>query len=124
VYFVNHEDSDDVYKIPTKKLIEICETSGRKCVGGDNNLAKMYLLKTVMLSDFLVNEKKHKPIDVVFQQEVMTKLPFGKYRGQDISEIWKTPQGRKYLKWLTQQDWFAKFKELKNGINELISEKK
>jgi len=114
IYFINYEDRDEAYKIPTNELIELCKERGRKVSGGDGNLSRMYLLNKELLKDYIVTEKLHEPIKVEFKKNY--KMPFGIYKGEEIEDLWKTDKGKKYLLFLDSKEWFDKFEDLKEKI--------
>ena len=58
IYFLIHpedENKNEVYKIPTNELKEICKGHKYVC-GGDNKMAKLYLLKSNELLNFKVEK--------------------------------------------------------------------
>ena len=119
VYFINHSDHDEVYKIPTEKLIEVCKGYGKKASGGDGGKSRMYLLNKALINDYITTEKKHEPINVVFEK--VYSIPFGKYKGKSVEEVWKTDRGKSYLKWLCEVEWFRKFGDLKDEVERVIN---
>ena len=59
----------------------------------------------------------------LFQPELVeedsgTKFRFGKYRGEFVEDIWETD--REYIKWLSRQDWLAKYLDENDMIHELL----
>ncbi len=59
----------------------------------------------------------------LFKTEVVvqvsrTKFSFGKYRGEFVEDIWESD--RKYIHWLSQQGWLAKYLDESDMIHELL----
>lgn len=119
VYFINHPDHDEVYLIPIKDLVDICKSKGFKVSGGDGNRSRMYLVKKEFYKKYITKEKKHKPLDNEINEieEPNYIMPFGKYKGMDLKEVYK--KDKKYLLWLNGLEWFNNFKNLKNQIKTL-----
>ncbi len=45
------------------------------------------------------------------------KIPFGKYKGQAISEIADSKDGLKYLDWILGQEWFKQKEDLFEAVD-------
>jgi len=72
IYFIVFKDKNECYKIPTKELKEIVKNC-KSVVGGDNNLAKMYLLNKKECSKYLINPKNKNIVDIIEEIEDMTE---------------------------------------------------
>ena len=55
MYFIVYKDKDECYKIPLDELKEIIK-SGRKTIGGDNNMSKLYLINKTKLQNYLIKK--------------------------------------------------------------------
>lgn len=117
MYFINYEKHDEVFKIPTNELIKLCKTKGRKISGGDGNRARFYLINKLEVEKYKIEEKKHQPLKMEFER--VYTIPFGKFKGQIVDELFQTKAGRNYLNWLCCQQWFDRFQDIKNRIKYL-----
>jgi hypothetical protein len=67
IYFVRYDFNDlenfDVYKIPIKKLRKKCKKYGVIKSGGDNNRARMYLVKKEKFKKYLIFQSKKREED-------------------------------------------------------------
>jgi hypothetical protein len=70
IYFVRYDYNDlenfDVYKIPIKKLRKKCKKYGVIKSGGDNNRARMYLVKKEKFKKYLIYKGEKKKNECLF----------------------------------------------------------
>tara|TARA_R110002074_G_scaffold104070_1_gene224670 strand:+ start:8150 stop:8575 length:426 start_codon:yes stop_codon:yes gene_type:complete len=52
------------------------------------------------------------------KQDTGTRFSFGKYQGRFVEEVWKSD--KKYIKWLSSQDWLDEYLNENDMIHELL----
>jgi len=110
IYFIRHSNKTyDItcYKIPVKKLLELCEKETRVAYGGDrdengNYLNKMWLINKKHFKKYIKTERINPPY---FKKvEINFKMKFGKYQGKTIKEVFG--MDKSYCDWLSKQSFF------------------
>jgi len=59
-----------------------------------------------------------KMINKDFSNDNRVKLPFGKYKGKPVDEIWKSD--RAYLKYIINQGWLDDYRDVETYVEELL----
>lgn len=54
----------------------------------------------------------------ITDESTSTKFSFGKYQGRFVEEVWKSD--KKYIKWLSSQDWLDEYLDENDMIHELL----
>lgn len=78
-----------------------------------------YLHEKELLTDSL--KKSLEEHDKIYSRRPSLKMPFGKFKGELISNIVNMEKGRSYLDWVRKQEYVKeKFTNLKEEIDKIL----